>query len=233
MKSKVPTDVQSPEQAPPAPPAPQHGRRTRKRRFRNLPRPAIAVKGLLDAASPAEIQKARELCAVILELWLGKTSKEQIARTLSLPPLRVWQLSQQALSGMIAGLLVQPRTRTRRAQGAGTGVEAIVRASPGPDLNALRKEITKLKQDLAASQRVNELLKQFPQTHAPKAEAQHVQRTSRPRAKQSPSTPPPGRKPQANRKKAADRSEGPASPACEGLGRVPTDDQRVEAPREA
>lgn len=231
MKDKERGETPSPETVAETP---QQGRRTRKRRFRNMPRPAIAVKGLLDAASPAEIQKARDLCGSILELWLGKTSKQQIARSLGLAPLRVWQLSQQALSGMIAGLLVQPRTRTRTR--AGTGVEAIVRASPGPDLTALRKEIEKLKQDLAASQRVNELLKQFPQTIPPRAETQHAQRTTKSRAmrpKPSLPLPRPSKRPQADRPAAASPPAGTAAPHSGGSGGVPSNDQRLEAPGDA
>lgn len=45
----------------------------------------------------------------------GKKPREEVARSLDVPPLRVWQLSQQALSGMLAGLLKQPRTRSTGA----------------------------------------------------------------------------------------------------------------------
>jgi hypothetical protein len=37
-------------------------------------------------------------------MWLGKRDREAVAKELSIPTLRVWQLSQQALSGMLAGL---------------------------------------------------------------------------------------------------------------------------------
>lgn len=57
--------------------------------------------------------KAHQTCVEILAMWLGKKPREEVARALSIPALRVWQLSQQALSGMLAGLLKQPRTRCR------------------------------------------------------------------------------------------------------------------------
>lgn len=184
------------------------GRRTRKQRFKNLPRPAIAVRGLLEAASEQERKKAQETCALILELWLGKTSKAEISRRLQLPPLRVWQLSQQALSGMIAGLLVQPRTRQRVT--AGAGVASIVKKDPATDTTQLQREIVSLKQDLMASSQVNAFLKQFPAlTPAAKERRGEPHATKHPPTKAARTTTPANqpRAARASRKAAANGSD--------------------------
>ena len=174
-------------------------RRSCKRRFKNLPKPAIAVRGLLDAASEEEKKTAQETCALILELWLGKTSKAEIGRRLNLPPLRVWQLSQQALSGMIAGLLVQPRMRSRLK--AGAGVASVVRRDPATNTTQLQREILRLKQDLAASQQVNALLKQFPAlTQTPSKERRGEAHATPTHEQRGPRV---GRKPAASRRDQA------------------------------
>ena len=79
--------------------------------FKRPPPPAIPVRGLWEHASEEQRQKAHIACMAILEYWLGHASKQETADRLEVTPLRVWQLSQQALSGMLAGLLRQPRVR--------------------------------------------------------------------------------------------------------------------------
>jgi hypothetical protein len=96
----------------PIPERPRRTRRVRKRTaFRKIPKPAWPVRGLWEAAPQEEQRRAHEACMKILEYWLGKKAKVEIADELGVTPLRVWQLSQQALSGMMAGLLKQPRRR--------------------------------------------------------------------------------------------------------------------------
>ena len=73
---------------------------------------APSVKALWKAATPEDQKKAHVLCMAMLEYWMGKKTKSEVAADLDLPPVRIWQLSQQALSGMLAGLLKQPRQRT-------------------------------------------------------------------------------------------------------------------------
>src|SRR5262245_45860626 len=99
------TDERTTEEAAP------RTRRSRKRRFRRVPRMPVPVRALWDRASEEERKRAHETCSQILELWLGKATKAEAAERLKVPPLRVWQLSQQALAGMVAGLLKQPRPR--------------------------------------------------------------------------------------------------------------------------
>jgi len=71
---------------------------------------------------------------------------------LALPPLRVWQLSQSALSGMLAGLLKQPKMRKR---GRPPSTES-------DELAAARKEIAALRRENEALRTVNEILKDLP-----------------------------------------------------------------------
>lgn len=93
------------------------GRARRRKRKLPLPsRPAIPVRGLWEAASQEERNRAQEMGMALLEYWTGRVSKEETAEKLGLPPIRVWQMSQQATSGMLAGLLSQPK---RWKMGAG------------------------------------------------------------------------------------------------------------------
>ena len=73
-------------------------RRFKKRRFKKVPRMPVPVRALWEAATEEERKRAHETCALILELWVGKATKAEAAERLKVPPLRVWQLSQQALA---------------------------------------------------------------------------------------------------------------------------------------
>jgi hypothetical protein len=135
-------------------------RRFRKRNFKCLPPPAIAVKPLWQQASEEDKTRAHQQCTTILQLWLGKLTKEQAMAELELPALRLWQLSQQALSGMIAGLLKQPRTRVK-----GTAMPV----DPENDPKILKKRIAQLEKELAIVNSVNEVLKLLPSNREPSA----------------------------------------------------------------
>lgn len=131
---------------------PKRTRRFRKRSFRRLPKPAVPVKALWEAASEAEKARAHQTCVVMLEYWLGKTSKAEVAKRLEVTPLRVWQLSQQALSGMVAGLLKQPR----RKKGA------LMPTDPQDDPKVLKKRIAQLERELKLAEDVIALLRDLP-----------------------------------------------------------------------
>ena len=93
-------------------PSPRRKRRGRKSANFRVPKTMpISVRALWEQATEEEQKLAHQTCATILEYWLGRASKAEAMKRLELPALRVWQLSQQALSGMLAGLLKQPRTR--------------------------------------------------------------------------------------------------------------------------
>lgn len=133
--------------------SPKRTRRGGKRiRFKHLPKPAMAVKGLWATASEEDRERAQRHGTAILELWLGRKSKDVLAQELSMPPVRVWQMSQMALSGMLAGLLKQPRSWS----GAPPPME-----EPRADVASLRKELAAARGDLERERRLTNVLKQL------------------------------------------------------------------------
>lgn len=127
----------------------------RKRRFRVIPRPALPVRGLWEAASAEERAAAHRACLAILEWWVGRRTRASVAAELGVTGLRAWQLSQSALSGMLAGLLRQPRRRGRAAMRA-------VLDDTRQDLAALKKENADLKRRLGIAERLIGLLRGLP-----------------------------------------------------------------------
>jgi len=148
-------DPQVPETASNQQTEPKRRKRTGRKRtsFKQAPRPAWPVKGLWEAASQEEKQRSHTVCMAILEYWLGKKSKGQVAEELSVTPLRVWQLSQQALSGMMAGLLTQPRRRV--------SPEALQRPR-GETPASLKKRVTELEKQLARTEDLVRVLRMAP-----------------------------------------------------------------------
>lgn len=129
-------------------------RRSRKRtRFAVPQHPAKSVKALWLQASEKERDRAHRIGMLILETWLGKKSRLEAAKELDLPVLRFWQLSQQAVSGMLAGLLTQPRTRR---------TSSMPELAPEEDPRLLLKRITKLEKDLKTANDLIEVLKLIP-----------------------------------------------------------------------
>jgi len=132
----------------------QRKRMTRKRpNFRRLPPPAPSVRGFWMQASDEERSKAHRVCMAILEYWLGRASKEEVAERLQMPPLRVWQLSQQALSGMLVGLLRLPRNRAKLVSSS---------AHQKTDTTTLRQRIAELERKLARTEDLVRVLKHLP-----------------------------------------------------------------------
>lgn len=132
---------------------PARTRRGKKRLVFQPPRQvARSVRSLWEAAGPEERAKAHTSCVAILSMWLGRKTRHQVATELELPPLRVWQLSQSALSGMLAGLLKQPR-------GRGKG---LLMESSEEDPRALRKRIAELEAENRALKELLEVLKDLP-----------------------------------------------------------------------
>ena len=90
---------------------------------------------------------------------MGRKDKAAVAGELGVTGLRVWQLSQSALSGMLAGLLRQPRRRGRAAMRA-------VLDDRSQDLSALRKENAELRRRLTVTERLIMLLRELPEAKA-------------------------------------------------------------------
>ena len=118
-----------------------------------MPRP---VKALWAAATPEAQARAHRAATAILRTWLGKATREEAARELGLSPLRFWQLSQQAVAGLVAGLLKQPRFRG--------GVGPAEPAEEG--VGVLRRKMAALEKELDGAKRLIALLKELP---APRA----------------------------------------------------------------
>jgi hypothetical protein len=135
---------------------PKRRHRTGKKRLhftapREMP---PGVRQLWQSASMEEQQRAHQTCVQILAMWLGKKTRDEAAALLSIPPLRVWQLSQQALSGMLAGLLKQPRSRR--------GKETSMQPLSEDDPRLLRKRIAQLEKDVRDRDDLIRLLASLP-----------------------------------------------------------------------
>lgn len=110
------------------------------------------MKALWDSASEEEKQKAHQAAVAILECWMGQASREEVSKKLGMPPLRVWQMSQQALVGLVAGLLKQPKARK--------GTKPVL--PPEEDPVKLKKRIASLEKDLGMMKELVGLLREFP-----------------------------------------------------------------------
>jgi hypothetical protein len=135
-------------------PPPQRTRAGRKRTVFKCPATAAwPVRGLWEAAPQEEKERAHQTCMEILEYWLGKKGKAEVARDLSVSPLRVWQLSQQALSGMMAGLLTQPRRRVS---------SEVFEGRPDETPAALRARVVELEKKLSRTEDLVRVLRTAP-----------------------------------------------------------------------
>jgi hypothetical protein len=141
--------------------------------FKKPPPPAIPVRGLWEHASEEDRERSHITCMAILEYWLGRATKQEIAERLEVTPLRVWQLSSQALSGMLAGLLHQPRRRGKVPSAA---------ADPRNDPVVLKRRIAELEEKLSRTEDLVRLLKELPWKPTPAAagkERSHARRRKR------------------------------------------------------
>jgi len=158
---------------------------------------APAVREIWKRSSLEERQAAHKKGTLLLSMWLGRKSKAEIASELALPPLRVWQLSQMALSGMLAGLLKQPRRRRGKEA-------ASMESEESP--SQLKQRIAKLEQENRDLKEVLELIRMMPSVEQSpsKPPAAAPAGTSRCATKRQPSRghPPPDRSRPAGAKEA-------------------------------
>jgi hypothetical protein len=129
-------------------------RRPRRRRaaISKWAQPVYPIKAIWDRATEEEQQKARELATELLGLWLGQQTKEDLAKRLQVPPIRVWQMSQRAVAGMVAAMLKPPLGR----------VGPMPRLDP--QVRELRSRIADLEKELSVSQSLVTLLRSMPGT---------------------------------------------------------------------
>jgi len=114
----------------------------------------LPVKGLWLAASEDQKQTAHKAASLVLETWLGRKSRKEAAQQMACPPVRFWQLSQQAVAGMVAGLLIQPKTRVKGVPTANL--------NPEDDPKKLRKIIADLEYRVTLQEKLIEILRVLP-----------------------------------------------------------------------
>jgi len=149
-------------------------RRTRKRTRFSIPQhPPQSVKSLWNQANQVDQERAHKYGIAILETWLGKKSRQEAADELGMPVLRIWQLSQQAVSGMLAGLLTQPRTRRSKKMPV---------LPPEDDPKILKKTIEKLEKELEIAHELIEVLKLLPNQQIPPMEKYESMRPQKKKA---------------------------------------------------
>jgi hypothetical protein len=141
------------------PPAPTKRRRRagkRKTGFR-MDTPPYPVRAIWELASDTERQEAHKTGVLILEHWLGRMTRKDLGDKLNLPPLRVWQLSQQALAGMVVGLMAQPKRPPK-----GTPMPNSTPQQDKDELKTLRKENQELRDQNRVLQDLLDVLKDMP-----------------------------------------------------------------------
>ena len=124
---------------------------SRKRALKPPPKFALPVKTLWQLATDEQKTRAQTAGVTILEYWTGRVTKVEAAKRLNIPPVRVWQLSQMATSGMLAGLLVQPKTRAKG-----------VPMNPDQDPKALLKKIKQLEETIRQQELLIQVLRTMP-----------------------------------------------------------------------
>ncbi len=149
----------------------QVGRKPRMRRakIKLPPKMPIPVRALWEVATQEEREKAHQSGVILLQVWLGQMSKEEASKQLGIPPLRIWQLSRQAISGMVAGLLKQPKMRKGKA-----ALESL-KQEEGVNTKALEKRVKELERENTLQKELIELLRAMP---ARKGEAEEVKKKS-------------------------------------------------------
>jgi hypothetical protein len=156
-ESLIPSESSTTLQAPP-PERVKRPKRAGKRKmgFR-MDTPPFPVRAIWELASEAERQEAHKTGVLILEHWLGRMTRKALGERLNLPPLRVWQLSQQALSGMVVGLMAQPKRPPK-----GTPMTSELHKQDKDELKSLRKKVADLEQDNRVLKELLDLLKDMP-----------------------------------------------------------------------
>lgn len=164
-------------------PRPKRKRTSRKRViFRKTPKPAWPVRGLWEEAPQDMKQKAHATCVAILSFWMGKKTKQEVAEELGITPLRVWQLSQSALSGMLAGLLPQPRRKVP---------QEVFEKPPLGSRTSLEKRVRTLEAELSRTEDLVRVLRMAPwQADGTESTSKGVQSRARKKPKSKRKRPP-------------------------------------------
>jgi hypothetical protein len=189
-------------------PVKRRTRRYRKRtKFQHVPRMPWPVKALWDSASEEEQRLAHRTCTSLLELWLSKATKQEVMERLQIPALRLWQLSQQALAGMVAGLLKQPKRRPPPGE--------VPMPNPEEDGKLLRRRNAELEKENRILKDLLQLMRELPSNRERAAASkaprrrEEVETSELPGAPDPPASSPPASEPApAETKRPAKRPRG-------------------------
>ncbi len=129
------------------------------------------VRALWESATAEQQERAHKVGMWLLEYWVGRKTKGEVAEAIGVAPVRVWQMSQQAISGFLAGLLKQPRNRGRPPEMFGP---------TGETAAELRKRLDKAERELQKANRLIELLKEMPRLRKPPAKTEPVDADRKP-----------------------------------------------------
>jgi hypothetical protein len=156
-ESLIPTES-SQSMETPVPMASKRPKRAGKRKsgFR-MDTPPYPVRAIWELATEEERQEAHKTGVLMLEHWLGRMTRRDLGTKLNLPPLRVWQMSQQALAGMVVALMAQPKRPPK-----GTPMPNQTPKQDREEMKALRKEVASLRQDNRVLKELLDLLKDMP-----------------------------------------------------------------------
>jgi hypothetical protein len=110
---------------------------------------------LWDQATQDEQKAAKQIAMTILESWVGIKTKSEAARSLSMRPVRFWQMSNQAMTGMMSGCLTQPRVRKKK------GVE-MEKATEAKVILDLQKQVRMLKKKIEDQEFLIDVMRTMP-----------------------------------------------------------------------
>lgn len=121
-----------------------------RRRVGRWVRPVYPMRAYYEAASEEEQRQAHRLSATILEYWTGVKTKQEAAKALGVPPIRVWQMSQRAATGLVCALLTPPSGKRGPPMQTDEGEKA------------LRREVERLRKENALQRELIEVLRELP-----------------------------------------------------------------------
>lgn len=163
------------------------------------------MKGLWNHATDDEREQAKLYALKIMETWMGLTSKSKAAESLKIPLIRYWQIHNQAIAGMLAGLLTQPRTRKKPL------------GSEASELLLLKKKVTELEAIVKTQDQVIQFLRSIPGSQSKGHTDVAKQNSSIPKGRT-----------RSNRVKSIWGPKGPPTNNGESIASEPTNTQKLE-----
>lgn len=120
--------------------------------------PPIPTRGLWDQASEEDRGRAQMFTVIIMEYWMGQRTRLEAEQELEMKPIRFWQLTQQAVAGMCAGLLTQPKMN----KGNSMGTEQ--------DIKKMKTKIKELERTVETQKQLIAILRSMPGSREVKLE---------------------------------------------------------------